>query len=240
MKTIKIAHLYYDLMNLYGENGNIRFLKKKLEDQGFNVKVSLLSLEDKIDYGKYDFYYIGTGSEENKELVLSDMIKSKDKIIDAINDKKFFLVTGNALELFGKKIYKADGTNLDCIGAYGYASKEENERIVGEQYYKCDLIAHNIVGFQNRAYSMSDNGDNLFKVIKGTGYNRNVGFEGIHDCNFYGTYLLGPILVRNPYFTDYLIEEICKYFGMDYKEADTHDMAYKAYHEYLNNFQLEQ
>ena len=240
MKKIKIAHLYYDLMNLYGENGNVRFLKKKLEDQGFDVDVHFLSLEDKIDYQKYDIYYIGTGSEKNKELVLEHMLKSKDAIIDAINDKKYFFVTGNALELFGKKIYKKDGTNLDGIGAYGYAATEEEFRIVGEQYYKCDLIPHNVIGFQNRSYSMSDNGDNLFKVIKGTGYNPNIDFEGIHDNHFYGTYLLGPIFVRNPYLTDYFVKEICESFQVEYHEPETSDMAYKAYHEYLNNFQLEQ
>ena len=238
MKKIKIAHLYYDLMNLYGENGNIRFLKKKLEDQGLDVDVHFLSLEDKIDFKQYDFYYIGTGSEENKELVLNNILKYQEEIKDAINDKKYFLVTGNALDLFGKKIYKKDGTNLDAIGMYGYASTEEEFRIVGEQYYKCELIDHNIIGFQNRDYTMSDNGDNLFKVIKGTGYNPNINFEGIHDNNFYGTYLLGPILVRNPYFTDYIIKEICTTFDIEYKEPDKSDMAYKAYHEYINNFEL--
>lgn len=240
MKKIRIAHLYYDLMNLYGENGNMRFLKKKLEDQGFDVAIEFLSLENKIDYKKYDFYYIGTGSDDNKELVLLNMIKQKDEIIDAINDKKFFLVTGNALELFGKRIIKLDGSIINGIGAYGYDVKEEEFRIVGEQYYKCDKIPHNIIGFQNRKYSMSDNGDNLFKVIKGTGYNPNINFEGIHDNNFYGTYLLGPILVRNPYFTDYFVKEICDSFGIPYKEVDTNDVAYKAYHEYLKNFELEQ
>ena len=62
MKTIKIAHLYYDLMNLYGENGNVRYLKKKLEDQDVEVKVYFLSVDDEIDFSKYDIYYIGTGS----------------------------------------------------------------------------------------------------------------------------------------------------------------------------------
>ena len=50
MKTFKIAHLYYDLMNLYGENGNIRYLKNRLEEQGIKVEVSFLSKDDKIDF----------------------------------------------------------------------------------------------------------------------------------------------------------------------------------------------
>ena len=77
MKKIKIAHLYYDLMNLYGENGNVRYLKKKLEQQGFSVEVYFLTVDENIDFSKYDFYYIGTGSDDNKQIVLKDIIKYK-------------------------------------------------------------------------------------------------------------------------------------------------------------------
>ena len=69
MKKFKIAYLYYDLMNLYGENGNIRYLEKKLKEQDIDVQIDLLSIPDKIDYKKYDFYYIGAGSEKNEILV---------------------------------------------------------------------------------------------------------------------------------------------------------------------------
>jgi len=236
MKKIKIAHLYYDLMNLYGENGNIRFLKRKLENQGLDVEVHFLSMEDKIDFKKYDFYYIGTGSEENKELVLENIKQYKKDIQDAIDDNKFFLITGNALDLFSKEIKKLDGKTLKGLNTFGYVVNEEEFRIVGEQYYKCDLVEHNIIGFQNRNSVMSDNGDNLFRVLKGTGYNPDINFEGIHDHNFYGTYLLGPILVRNPYFTDYLVSLICKELDVKYQKDTKDKISYRAYYEYLKNF----
>lgn len=236
MKTFKIAHLYYDLMNLYGENGNVRFLVKKLEEQDLDVEVHFLTIGDKIDFKKYDFYYMGMGSEQNQNLVYEDIIKYKKEIINAINNKKFFLITGNSLELFGKNIKYLDGTSKEAIGAYGFECLEEEFRIVGEQYYKTDLISHNVIGFLNRQTVMSDNGDNLFKVLKGCGYNPKINFEGIHDNNFYGTYLLGPILVRNPYLCDYFIKEICNYLNTDYKNPKKDNLAYKAYHEYLKNF----
>ena len=75
MKKFKIAYLYYDLMNLYGENGNIRYLEKKLKEQDIDLQIELLSIPDKIDYKKYDFYYIGAGSEKNEIIVLKDMLK---------------------------------------------------------------------------------------------------------------------------------------------------------------------
>lgn len=235
MKKIKIAHLYYDLMNLYGENGNIRYLKRKLEEQEIDVTVHFLSMEDEIDYDKYDIYYIGTGSEENKIIVLKDMLKDKDSILKAIKDNKYFLVTGNALDMFGKVINREDD-KIEALGAFDYEVNEEEFRIVGEQLYSSNVIKEKIVGFQNRNSVLVNNSDNtLFDVIKGTGNKPNDSNEGIHENNFFGTYLLGPILVRNPYFTDYIIKKICKDMGVKYKKLNQ-DVSYIAYKEYIKNF----
>ena len=239
MKTFKIAHLYYDLMNLYGENGNIRYLSKKIEEQGIKVNVDYLSLGDDIDFDNYDMFYIGTGSEENQLLAIEDIVKYKDQIKNSINNNKFFIVTGNAIELFGNRIENLDGSFKECLAIYNFKARETNERIVGEQYYSTDLFDSKIIGFQNRSREMSNYGDNLFKVINGVGYNRNMNFEGIHDNNFYGTYLLGPILVRNPYLTDYFVKEVCKYLDTTYNKVQVKDDSYKAYHEYIKNFELD-
>lgn len=236
MKKFKIAHLYYDLMNLYGENGNIRYLKRVLDKQDVETEVYFLSIEDKIDFDKYDFYYIGMGSLENQEIVLNNLMKYKDKVIEAINKNKFFLVTGNAIDLFGSSLTKENGNVLKCLGAFTYEAYEEEFRIVGPQYYETSLIKEKIIGFQNRNSVIRDAKESLFKVIDGTGYSPKEMNEGIHYNNFYGTYLIGPLLVRNPYFTDYLVKEICKYLNVKYKNEKKDGVAYKAYHEYLMNF----
>jgi CobQ-like glutamine amidotransferase family enzyme len=235
MKKIKIAHLYYDLMNLYGENGNVRYLQKKLEEQEFDVSVYFLTVGDDIDFTKYDIYYIGMGSDDNKLIVLDDIIKYKKDIKEAINNNKYFLVTGNAIELFGEGIINLNNELKVTLETFKYQVREEEFRIVGEQYYETDLIDKKIVGFQNRSSVMINVKDNsLFNVINGTGYKPDVKIEGIHFNNFYGTYLLGPILVRNPYFCDYLIKDLCKDNNVTYNNKE--DMAYKAYSEYLKNF----
>lgn len=242
MKKIKIAHLYYDLMNLYGENGNVRYLVKSLEKQGIDTEVHFLSAGDKIEFDKYDFYYIGMGSEDNKAIVLNDIKQYKDDIKKAVDDNKYFLVTGNAIDLFGKEIVTLDDDNIPTLEVFNYSAKEEDFRIVGEQLYEVafDIKNNKVLGFQNRNTVLSiGEGNHLFKVIKGTGYKPDDDTEGIQYNNFYGTYLLGPILVRNPYFTDYLIKDICDSFYIKYKE-DTNSMAYKAYDEYIKNFHGEQ
>ena len=236
MKKFRVAHLYYDLMNLYGENGNIRFLKKKLDEQGIDSEIYFLSLEDKIDFDKYDFYYIGMGSLENQEIVLNNLIKYKDKVIEAINKDKFFLVTGNAIDLFGMTLTKGSGKVLKGLETFNYEALEEEFRIVGPQYYETDLIPQKIIGFQNRNSLIKNANESMFRVIDGTGFNPKEKVEGIHYNNFYGTYLIGPLLVRNPYFCDYLVKEICNYMNIEYKKVKTNNYAYKAYEEYIKNF----
>lgn len=235
MKKIKIAHLYYDLMNLYGENGNVRYLLDRLEKQNIDVSLYFLSIGDKIDFNKYDFYYMGTGSEENKLIVLEDIIKYKKQIKTAILNGKFFLVTGNSLDLFGKRIETYDKGNIEALDIFDYIVKEEDFRIVGEQYYTFPFIEEKIIGFQNRNSAIMEYNQPLFKVISGTGYKPQSLEEGILEKHFYGTYLLGPLLVRNPYFTDYLIKEFCREYDIQYKN-NIEDSSYKAYQMYLNNF----
>lgn len=239
MKKIKIAHLYYDLMNLYGENGNVRYLVDKLEKQGFDVTLYFLTVDDKIDFNEYDFYYMGTGSEDNKKIVLQDIIKHKDDIREAIDKGKFFLITGNSIDLFGKHIEELNGEIIETLNVFDYSVKEEDFRIVGEQFYRVPFIDYKVIGFQNRNSVINGYEKPLFDIVKGTGYKPNDKKEGILKKHFWGTYLLGPILVRNPYLTDYLVEEICKYLDIPYKEM-ANDVSYRAYHEYLKNFDIDE
>lgn len=225
MKTIKIAHLYYDLMNYYGEQGNVLALKTAIEYAGFKVNVKTLSVDDEIDFEKYDIFYMGMGTKRNQEIVRKDILKYKEKIENVI-EKKMFIMTGNSYELFGKKI-----DDKKCLGVFNFESKT-TDRIVGEQVFKSDIIKETIIGFQNRFSSNNIKDDYLFEVIKGTGNDPESKVEGIHKNNFFGTYLLGPILIRNPYFKDALL----KYIGID--KVNTKLVDYKAYHEYLKNFNI--
>ena len=236
MKTFKIAHLYYDLMNLYGENGNIRYLKNRLEEQDIKVEVSFLSIDDKIDFKEYDLFYLGSGSEENQLLVLNDLLKYKEDLKKAYKANKFFLVTGNSLELFGRQIRYIDKDPLQMTELFDFVCNDDDMRIVGEQIYKFKDLEDPIIGFENRLCTMSEYHAPLFEVISGCGYKPNVKEEGIYENNFFGTYLFGPLLVRNPHFCDYLITKIMNYLDLEVKEFNKETSAYKAYREYLKNF----
>lgn len=231
MKTIKIAHLYYDLMNLYGEQGNILALKAAFERQGVKTNISLLTKNDKMDLTKYDIIYIGCGSEANQEIVRKDILKYKKQWEKAIKNTTI-IATGNAWELFGKSIDEKEALDI-----FDYVSTISDKRIINEQINKAEFLDMPIVGFQNRGSMVTNTGNDLFEVIKGCGNTKSVSVEGIKVNNFYGSYTIGPLLIRNPHLTDYIVKNILGSKDIPYKEIlDTPD--YDAYNEFIKNFNI--
>lgn len=235
METIKIAHLYYDLMNLYGEHGNIRALKHHLENNKVRVITHNLTVDDDIDFQKYDIFYLGSGNKEAFKIVLKDILKHKEEIKKAFLDHKFFFITGNAIDLFGKCFYTLEEEEIKTLGLLNYEAHEIDFRIVGEQVYKYKFIKENIIGFTNRSSVLKFVKEkHLFDVLEGTGYVPKSLAEGITKYNFYGTYLLGPIFIRNPFFTEYIVKNILETLNIKYEKfLDQEEI--KAYLEYQQN-----
>ena len=102
---IKILHLYYDLLNLYGEYGNINILKKHIEDQKVEVIVEKKTIGDEFNLQDYDFIYCGSGTASHLLVALEDFIKHKQELLDYISLHKYALFTGNSFEMLGKIIY---------------------------------------------------------------------------------------------------------------------------------------
>lgn len=87
---IKVLHLYYDLLNLYGEQGNILALKRAFKNQNVEIEVDYLSVQDKIDFKKYDLVYLGSGSTENLLIALEDIKRHKKELKKYIESKKSY------------------------------------------------------------------------------------------------------------------------------------------------------
>lgn len=232
MSKVSICHLYYDLMNLYGENGNIIALRDAFLKQGIEIKVDNLTINDEIDFSKYDLFFMGMGSVENQELVRKDILKYKKEINEAIENNKYFIMTGNSYELFGKMI-----NDKKTLGIFNFESTSIKERISIEQVMQSDLISKKVIGFQNRGSINNNKENNLFKVIDGTSNDLKSENEGIHYKNFIGTYTFGPLLIRNPYLTDFIVKNILESKALPYKEIlDTTD--YQAYNEFIKIFNI--
>ncbi len=232
---VKIAYLYYDLMNLYGENGNIKALVKHFENRGINPIVHFLTVNDNIDFEKYDIYYLGSVSALNFQIVLKDIKKYQKNIKKAIENNKMFIATGNSYELFGKEIKYLDNTKDKLLNIFDYNVETIDFRIVGETYAKFNNLNKYIIGFQNRNTIIKNVNNSLFNITFGVGYEPNSNKEGYLYKNFFGTYLIGPLLVRNPYFTEYLIQRFLDKKNDKYKPKKKL-IDYKAYNEYIKNF----
>lgn len=235
--TITIAHLYYNLLNLYGESGNVKALQYQLENQGIHVKIKFLTLGDTLNFDDYDFIYIGAGTEENQKLALKHLIKYKEEVKKAIEEGTFFLITGNALELFGKCIIDKKEKRIKALHAFDFYTKQENFRMVDEALVKSKFIKPYILGFQNQGSVIKSNENVMFEVIKGIGSFPNSKIEGIHYNHFYGTYLIGPILVRNPELLKYLIKQLIKSKQENFKlKRFNLSLETKAYDEFMKHY----
>ncbi len=214
---LNILHLYYDILNLYGEYGNVVILKKHLEDQGFKVNLDKKTIGDEIDFNKHNFIYMGAGTEKNLDFVLEDIKKHTVEINRAIENEKVFLATGNSFELFGKNIDKQEGM---CI--FDYETERLPDRITSDIIYRSEFFENKIVGFVNKMTKMYHNMSPLFEVEFGVGENERNDYEGVKYINFYGTHISGPILARNPEILKKLVMKICKNADkkFEYKEIE--------------------
>ena len=215
--NIKIGYLYYDLMNLYGEIGNIKALTYHLDKQGIKYDIRHVSIKKKINFDEFDIIYIGSGTEENRNLVLEDLKKYKKDIKKQIDKGKFFLVTGNALALFGNSI-----DNKEALKIFDF-DVTTGKRIVKEVKTKSDLIKEEIYGFYNHQDHVDYKGTTNLFLNDGVLYN-----------NFYGTYLIGPLLIRNPYFTKYFVKKLIKSKNPNFKiKPFNTKLDIQAYNEFI-------
>ena len=203
--NIKILHMYYDIMNLYGEYGNMKILEHHLKDLGVDVKLDKKSVNDEIDINDYDFIYIGCGTEKNQLVVLDDLKKYKEDLKKYIESNKYALFTGNSFELLGKKINEKDALNI-----LEFETLRTKDRITSDVILKSKYFNNEVVGFINKMSNVINNQNPLFEVVFGVGENEKNDYEGIKYKNVYGTYVSGPILVRNPEFLRKLMLGICE------------------------------
>ncbi len=203
---MKIAYLYYDFLNLYGESGNIKIISNILKYNKIKHEILYLSINDELEFNKYDLVYIGSGTEDNLLIALKHLSKYKNDIKKYLEDNKFMLVTGNSVDMFGKKIEDSKALNI-----FDY------EVIKGSRKME-EVYSNKILGFINNNSYNSEYSDR----------------DIIRYHNFYGTYILGPILVRNPHLVKQFLNDVTnKKLKYDLK------LETKAYNEFIKNFKEE-
>ena len=223
-------------MNLYGDWANIAVLERELFSRGYDVKVDKKSVGDEIAFELYAFIYVGSGTERSQKACMNDLLRFKDSILRQIEAGTHVLATGNSHELFGQTVIDSDGKRHKMLGLLDFETEQQNTRITGDCTClpKDPLCKDKLIGFINRAGgSQSGNIERPFSISPGEGAGFKACEEGIIYKNLLGTYITGPILVRNPPLMKYFANAITgeKARGLHF-ESDPfflyQDMAYQA------------
>lgn len=206
---IRIAHLYPDMLNLYGDRGNIIALTERMKARNIEVITDQITMGKSFNADNYDILFVGGGQDFEQDVLLDDLKKGKDlEIKKAIESGKVFLAICGGYQMLGKYYKTYDGKKLEYMGALDFYTEGKEERMIGNYAFKTKEGIE-IVGFENhsgRTY-LGKNVEPLGKMIKGYGNNGEDGTEGVRYKNTFGTYSHGPILPKNAQFADLMISK---------------------------------
>jgi len=214
VKKVKILHLYHDLMNLYGDWANTAALAHDINMRGFKAVFDKKSVGDEIDFEDCGFIYIGSGTERSQLACMRDLMRYKDALIKQIDAGLPVLATGNSHELFGQAVTDSGANRHEMLGLLDFKTFQLNTRVTGDCTCKASFLEDKLVGFINRAGgNQKGEIERPFFIEPGEGANYKAGEEGIRYKNLLGTYMTGPILVRNPPLMKYFADIIAKREG---------------------------
>ncbi len=204
---IRIAHIYPDMLNLYGDRGNILALKRRMELREIEVMVDSITMGKTFNSDDYDILFVGGGQDFEQDVLLNDLKQGKDKEIQkAVENGKVMLAICGGYQMLGKYYKTHDGKMLEYMGIIDFYTEGVEERMIGNYAFKTEEGIE-IVGFENHSGKtyLGKNIKPLGTVIKGYGNNGEDSTEGVRYKNTFGTYSHGPILPKNSKFADLLI-----------------------------------
>lgn len=212
---LKICHLYPEVLNLYGDRGNILCLRKRLSWRGIDCTVDSLRIGEKAKLADYDLFFIGGGQDFEQEVLLADLKTGKgDEIRAAIEDGRTFLTICGGYQMLGHYYQTSDGVKCEFLGAVDFYTVGGATRMIDNYAFVLgeESGGSKVVGFENhsgRTY-LGEGVKPLGTVLKGYGNNGEDKTEGVRYKNVFGSYSHGPILPKNPEFTDFLLQTALK------------------------------
>jgi len=208
---LNLLALYPDHMNIYADRGNIIFLRRRCEWRGIGFSYAASGPGERFEPADHDLVYIGGGQDRDQVQVAADMVETKrDALAAAVEDGAVVLAVCGGYQLLGHGYQLGD----ERIAGLGLADletvREPGPRLIGNVTIEVDLGAgpRVLAGFENhggRTY-LGQSAEPLGRVLSGQGNNGKDGFEGVRRANMFGTYLHGPLLPKNAWLADRLIQ----------------------------------
>jgi lipid II isoglutaminyl synthase (glutamine-hydrolysing) len=208
---LRLLALYPDQMNIYADRGNMIFLRRRCEWRGIGFAYAAAGPGERFDPGAHDLIYIGGGQDRDQVLVAADMVETKrDAIAASAEDGAVVLAVCGGYQLLGHG-YQLGDDRIDGLGLADLETvREPGPRLIGNVTIEVDLGTgpRLVAGFENhggRTY-LGDSAEPLGRVLSGHGNNGRDGREGVRRLNVLGTYLHGPLLPKNSWLADRLIQ----------------------------------
>lgn len=230
-KIVRILHLYPNEMNIYGDRGNILALTRRLQWRGYEVEIIEAGIGQEVDLSQADIIFGGGGQDSGQLTVGNDLGRHAAALKKAVDDGVPVLAICGTYQLFGHGFTTTDGSEIPGIGLFDLKTEGSHLRMIGNVIIDTDF--GRLVGFENHSGRtiLGEGQMPLGKVVRGYGNDGKNGFEGARTNNAFGTYLHGPVLPKNPDFTDAIIfEALKKKFKVSKLEKLDSSIEYQAAH----------
>lgn len=204
---LTIGYLYPDLMNIYGDTGNIIVLQKRAEWRGIKVKIKKISLKEKVKKGECDIYFFGGGQDQAQGLVAKDLIKKGHFIKQEVERGVPLLAICGGYQLLGEYYKPHNSPKLHGVGLFPAYTVAGSKRMIGN--IVIETMFGKLVGFENHSGQtyLKKEGMSLGLVTRGFGNNGQDKSEGCVYKNAIGCYMHGSLLPKNPHLADWLLEK---------------------------------
>ena len=231
---LTIGHLYPDLLNLYGDRGNIQCLMKRWQWRGNEAESSSFESNDRIDFSGLDIVLLGGGSDREQMLVCEKLKAIQGDFKRYVESDGVVIAICGGYQLLGK-YYKTDQGMIPGLDLVDMYTEQGEGRLINNIVLKSELFDMPVVGFENHGgRTCIKNNKPLGKVLSGAGNDGVSGYEGVIYKNVIGTYLHGPLLPKNPQLADWLIlRALQKKYGADVELTDLDDTQEKEANDYI-------
>ena len=232
-KKITIGHLYPDLLNLYGDRGNIACMMQRCLWRGIGAETIEFNTGDAIDFSKLDIVLLGGGSDREQAIVCKNLLEIQKDFKDYVEDHGVVIAVCGGYQLLGK-YYKTDEGMIEGLHLVDMYTEQGEGRLIDNIVLKSSLTDMPVVGFENhggRTY-IGDN-EPFGEVLYGHGNDGTSGYEGVVYKNVIGTYLHGPLLPKNPEVCDWLLRRALERKYGEVELAPLDDSQEKEANQYM-------